>query len=145
MRESKNEPAESKEPDQMSDYELLQYVAAIEQDNMLHAPVYMKDEILRKSQSPVVQLTVTTQKMSKKMQLFRYSLRVSAAVVGALAFLVVLSMPSDFVTSHIPKKEGTKTEWNIANTLYSGSNQVTSFLDDITSSIFSKKNVPEGR
>lgn len=145
MGESQEKLIEIKITDQMTDYELLQLLDMVEQNEMLQAPSRMKDEIIKQSQKPSVALEITGKKVSKQVQLFWYSLRVSAAVAGALVCLLVLSLPSDFITSHIPEQPKTKTEWDITNKLYQGSNKVTSYLDEITSSIFNNNNMPEGR
>lgn len=60
--------------------------------HLMEAPRRMKETLLAKSQSPEVQLMVkskeVSKEVSKKIELFWYSLKVGAATLGALLLLV---------------------------------------------------------
>ena len=115
----------------MSEFELMQFIQAVENDSMLKAPSNMKDEILKKSKKPVVAMEIGTKKVSKKLQLFLYGLKVSAVAAAALTLLVLSSYPMDSIMEKLPKKEEAKQEWNITENLYEGSNRVTSILGNV--------------
>lgn len=116
---------------EMSDYELMQFIQSVEKDSLIKAPAHMKEEILLKSRKPVVALEVETKKVSKKVQLLLYGLKVSAVAAAALTLLVFSSFPMDSVVEKLPKTEETKREWNITENLYKGSNKVTSILGNV--------------
>ncbi len=66
-----NQISENKEfriSKEMSDYELLEFVQAVEKNEMLIAPVYMKDNIMKRSNNPVIRIAAESKKVSKKIQ-----------------------------------------------------------------------------
>lgn len=82
----------------MSEEELQELIAQVEDDGLIQAPRHMKQEILKRSQRVEHQLARETRQVSKNMQLLFYSLKVGAAVVTAL--LTLLLMPAT-----LPKTE----------------------------------------
>jgi len=59
------------------------------EENLIQTPRDMKDNILRKTRRPEVQLPIKVKETSKGLQLFFYSLKVSTATIGALLLLVM--------------------------------------------------------
>lgn len=110
----------------ISDYELLQFIQCIEENDMIKAPIQMKEEILKKSKSPVIRIAVESKKVSKKVQFFWYSLKISAAVAIALTLLIFISIPANFVPS--VKTGPVNKEWNITEKIYDRSTQVSDIL-----------------
>ena len=110
----------------ISDYELLQFIQGVEKNDMIKAPIQMKEEILKKSKSPVIQIAVESKKVSKKVQFFWYSLKISAAVAIALTLLIFISIPANFVPS--VKTGPVNKEWNITEKIYDRSTQVSDIL-----------------
>lgn len=70
-------------------------ICRVETEGLITAPAHMKQEILERSRRMDVQLVVQSRRLSKKMQLFFYSLKVGAAVAMALfmLFLVPKELP----------------------------------------------------
>ncbi len=131
-----NQISENKEfriSKEMSDYELLEFVQAVEKNEMLIAPVYMKDNIMKRSNNPVIRIAAESKKVSKKIQLFWYSLKISAAVVIALSLLIFIGMPKDFIPQ--VKQEEIRKEFDFAEKLYQKSVQVTSSLENVSNKI----------
>lgn len=121
-----------KDYDQITE-DALAYGSALEAENaLLHAPARMKSEIIERSQKPDVQLIVRTQAAAKKLEFFIYSLRVGFAVSFALFMLIrVTQLPYTYDTS-----PATTSEFQISETLRSKSQQLSSYLNQTTNSIF---------
>ncbi len=117
----------------ISDYELLRFIQCVEENDMIKAPIQMKEEILKKSKSPVIRIAVESKKVSKKVQLFWYSLKISAAVAIALTLLIFISIPANIVPS--VKTGPVKKEWNITEKIYDRSTQVTNILGKFSDKI----------
>lgn len=77
------------------DFCTLEFDHIVEQHRLLKAPVNMKDEILARTTSLPVTLTVQSQKFSKRVQLLIYSMKISTAVVCTLLFLGFINMNSN--------------------------------------------------
>lgn len=77
----------------LEDLSIDDLIRVAEQD-MITAPHYLKDNIMNKSQSVQVQLPmqieVHTKRLSKRMQMFCYTMKISAAMVCALILLLVV-------------------------------------------------------
>lgn len=117
----------------ISDYELLQFIQCVEENDMIKAPAQMKEEIIKMSKSPIIRIAVESKKVSKKVQFFWYSLKISAAVAIALTLLIFINIPANFVPS---VKTGTvKKEWNITEKIYNKSTQVTDILGKFSDKI----------
>lgn len=65
----------------------------IERYELITAPKHLKDSILEQSHQPSVQLIVGSNQISKKLQFFYFTLKVSGAVLCAL---MMLSIVPDF-------------------------------------------------
>lgn len=62
----------------------------------IEAPKNMKDNILRATRRPEVQLAIRVKETSKRMQLFIYSLKVGTATAAALLLLLLTMNTSNF-------------------------------------------------
>jgi hypothetical protein len=63
------------------------------EEELIIAPIDLKDNILKATKQPTFVLTEKVNKVSKRMQFFLYSLKVGMATVGALLVLIALSSP----------------------------------------------------
>ncbi len=70
-------------------------IQEVEAEELLTAPVHMKQEILERSRRMDRPLTNQVRQTSKNLQLFFYSLKVGAAVAAALVLL--FAVPQDFL------------------------------------------------
>lgn len=69
------------------------------EDELITAPIDMKENILKAVKRPDVVLSVKAKEMSKRMQLFIYSLKVGTAMVGALFILMLTANFNGILTS----------------------------------------------
>lgn len=88
MKEELKIPLEELERILDSEPDMENFIRQIEENSMVNAPHYLKDSIIGRSRQLDVQAAVKTRQLSKRLQLLCYSLRVGAAVAGALLFLV---------------------------------------------------------
>ena len=96
-------PAPGRE--RMTEKELAALIAEVEAAGMLKAPVDFKENVLEKTKRADVQLIIRTQKMSRGMQLFGYSLKIGVAAAMALFFL--FATPQDIsLPKPDPSREG---------------------------------------
>ena len=111
---------------------MLQYASSLEtQDALLHAPARMKSEILEQSRKPEVQLAVYTNRFTRRIEFLLYSLRVGFAVTFALYMLVgctrfVNPQTLSYESQHPP----------ISSTLHQKSQELSSYLNQLTQSFF---------
>ena len=116
-----------------NDAQLMEFVKSIEENEMIKAPAYMKQEILKKSNNLTVSIEAHKNKTSKNLQLFFYGLKVSAALAMELTLLMVINLPSELTAPNVSKKqERVIPDWEIAKKAHEKSNDVTGFLDDIS-------------
>ena len=90
--------------------------ASMMSEDLMEAPKEMKENILRATRRPEVQLEVRLKKTSRRMQLFLYSLKVTAATAAALLILIFtmrytdmtpdLTKPDHIITSAVEAKQG---------------------------------------
>jgi hypothetical protein len=71
-------------------------LASIMSGELLSAPRNMKENILKATKRPEIQLAIKAEQASKQMQLFLYSLKVGTATVGALLLLLLTMNLSNF-------------------------------------------------
>ena len=116
-----------------NDAQLMEFVKSLEENEMIKAPAYMKQEILKKSNNLTVSIEAHKNKTSKNLQLFFYGLKVSAALAMALTLRMVINLPSELTAPNVSKKqERVISDWEIAKKAHEKSNDVTGFLDDIS-------------
>ncbi|NLG05831.1 MAG: hypothetical protein GX567_18700 [Clostridia bacterium] len=80
-----------KEPIQYDDLSIEELISQAEAD-LIKAPAYLKDSIMKKSQSMEIQIPMQVKKsqkvISKQVQMLYYTLKVSAAVVCTVVMLL---------------------------------------------------------
>ncbi len=59
------------------------------ENEILYAPVNFKENLMKASRRPDIQLKIKAGETSKRMQLFLYSLKVGTATIGALVILML--------------------------------------------------------
>ena len=99
-------------------------LATIMAEEMITAPRDLKDNILKATKRPEVQLVIKAKETSKRMQLFLYSLKVGTATIGALLLLVftmnfsgVGNTPKDFYNNNKDKISMTTTIKDVMDTI----------------------------
>jgi hypothetical protein len=99
--------------------------------DMITAPRYLKENIMKATKRPEVQLAHKAKQTSKQMQLFLYSLKVGTATIGAL-LLLFLAMNFSSVTSsiNVPENNDRNNENNISFTT-----TIREKMDDVSNSL----------
>ncbi len=120
---------------EMSDAELMQFIQSVEENDMIVAPSYLKESILQKSKSPIVQLTVETRKVSKNVQLFFYGLKVSAAAAAAITLLVFSTFQKDYAIPEFDRQISNK-EWDVTGKIFRGTTELTNKIGSFTDQMF---------
>jgi hypothetical protein len=125
-------------------------LAAIMGEEMITAPRDLKDNILKATKRPEVQLAIKAKETSKRMQLFLYSLKVGTATIGALLLLVftmnfsnfsgVGNAPKDFYNSSKDKISMTTTIKDFMDTI---SNSMLDFSNNIMKTEVTKNDQKE--
>ena len=125
-------------------------LAAIMAGEMITAPRDLKDNILKATKRPEVQLAIKAKETSKRMQLFLYSLKVGTATIGALILLVftmnfsnfsgVGNAPKDFYNSSKDKISMTTTIKDFMDTI---SNSMLDFSNNIMKTEVTKNDQKE--
>lgn len=116
------------------DYNMECLADAVEARFLIAAPRDLKESVLKAAARPEVRLEHGTRKLSKKAQLFFYSLKVGTAVAGALLLLAAAPDIAGRVQAPVPShRESLMQEslWNIkkANDRLSG--RIRQFSNDI--------------
>ncbi|MDF2941496.1 MAG: hypothetical protein K0S01_354 [Herbinix sp.] len=125
-------------------------LAAMMAGEMITAPRDLKDNILKATKRPEIQLAIKAKETSKRMQLFLYSLKVGTATIGAL-LLLVLTMnfsnfsntgyePKDFYNSSEDKISMTTTIKNVMDNI---SNSMLDFSNNIIKTEVTKNDQKE--
>lgn len=99
----------------------------IEDEEMVLAPSYLKEDILKRVHKADVQVNIHLKKTSKKAELFYYSLKTTAAVLGALILLISISYVN---TSNriMDYKDRALTSTSISEQLNEKSNEVVNIM-----------------
>lgn len=106
--------------------------------NLITAPIDFKDNTLKATKRPEVQLTVKVKETSKRMQLFLYSLKVGTATIGALILLILtMNYSSHFNTIDSEKKDPIKdtTTISLTSKIRENVNQINSSILDFSNTI----------
>lgn len=80
-------PLETMAKDQAKAEEFADY---LEERGLLSAPANLKSSILERSRQPDVRLIAGSNRLSKKTQLIRYSLKVSLAAACSIGFIIAM-------------------------------------------------------
>lgn len=100
----------------------------IDTDDVVQAPAYLKDSIMKRTQMPDIKAKVQIRTTSKRAELFLYSLKTTAAVLGALILLVSVSYvnTSDMMMDQNNKRSESFT---IGEQLHEKSNEVVNIMN----------------
>lgn len=127
----------------MNDAALEKFIRSVEENELLTAPRYLKGDILRESQKTGVQIAQKSTRISVKVELMLYGLKVSAAVIGAIFLLGVVNMNQNLVNPNIYVAEDSKAIGestkssrervdHIAEQLNQKSNRISSKLNEFS-------------
>jgi hypothetical protein len=105
----------------------------IDSGDMEQAPVYLKDNIIKRTQMPDIKAKVKISSTSKKVELLVYSLKTTAAVLGALILLVSISYVNTSSVMHHPDKVSTSVNWG--SELHEKSNEVVNIMNNFSNRI----------
>lgn len=121
----------------MTDAELERFIQMIENEAMLTAPRNLKENILDESKQLGTKIVKQSKTLSVKMQLLLYSLKISAAVVGAIFLLGVIQIDSSQIAQTInkPIKGQKESTLSVTETLNEKSNAVSNALNNFSSSL----------
>ena len=108
-----------------------QLIRQVEKEGLIKAPAHMKQEILERSKRLDYQLAATTQKVSKQMQLFFYSLKVGAAVVTALFLLFMVPKEIPQAEPMVPKEAARQQEETLNRRLNNGMQEMNRMLNEM--------------
>ncbi len=135
---------ESLPEDSGNQIELTPQISAVYK-KMPEPPVYLKEEILQRTQQIDVQMTVRVKERSRQMQLFMYSLKVGMAVVTSIFLLLLTTniqslQPEDVRNWRMEQKEQRQERQeeriSLTDTLNRKSGEVSSFLNEISNGLF---------
>lgn len=117
----------------------------------IRMPGYLKEQILTRSQQPDMQAVTAPKRFSRRMELFLYGCKVSAAVAASLLIMVTASvtqnqlksLPQPDTTSQKETEIPTNVSGTILEHLSNGSQYITGWLQDFSNGIlntdFAKK------
>lgn len=129
------------------DFCVEQFADYIEEQELIRAPRYLQEEILKRSQQFEVQIVAKSNQASKKLQLFYYSLKVGFAAVFALAFLMAApALASPTFHSRIPTAASQHSQEQ-KNTfrIYDGAQKITDRLADFTNQLYKMEVTPHDK
>lgn len=92
----------------VTDQELALLIQSIERNQMITAPKHLKENVIRKSRKTEVQMVQKTTRMSVRVELLLYGLKISAAVVGAIFLLGVIDMNQSMMNLELYSREANK-------------------------------------
>jgi uncharacterized protein YuzB (UPF0349 family) len=111
-------------------------LAALIEGDMMTAPRDLKENILKATKRPEVQLAIKVKQTSKRMQLFIYSLKVGTATIGALLLLVLtMNFSSISINGNVLNHLNNNTEDNISMTT-----TIKDIMDSISNSMLDFSN-----
>lgn len=105
----------------------------IEENDLIKAPSYIKESINKRVQMPDMRLNNRIKETSKRMELFLYSLKTTAAVVGALMLLISISYIN--TSNVLNEKTIDFPSVSISSQLYEKSNEVVHIVNYFSSRI----------
>lgn len=109
-----------------------QMIEQTEEHEMVRAPETMKSEILSKLNRPDVRLIAASNRLSKKTELFFFSLRVGIGVLCSLTLLAIVP-PYGKVSGELGKMENEKTLYrkDLGTYAWEASNRFTEQLNQL--------------
>lgn len=99
----------------------------IEENNQMKAPVYLKDNILNRTKMPDIKVKTQLKVVSKKTELFFYSLKTTAAVVCALLLLFSVSYVNQ--SNVLEQQQRVSVSSDIGSKLYEKSNDIVHIMN----------------
>lgn len=140
--------------DYLSEKELQSLIDSIEQEEMVHAPQYLKESILDKIMSEE-RINASSSHRSSKVQLITYAMKVGAAAAAAIVLLVLIpvkdygSFPDEETRyeewldyqNQVDDKERYEETWDKENSeYYKGNKSIYETTNEICSKILEKTN-----
>ncbi|MFA9375188.1 MAG: hypothetical protein ACERKZ_00395 [Lachnotalea sp.] len=106
----------------------------LEAEEIIQAPSYLKDRIIKRTQLIDVKAEVKIKETSKKIQLFLYGLKTTAAVLMALLLLFSVGQikTMDYSSEYL---NNTKVTSSLSNQLQEKSNDVASMMNQLSNRI----------
>ena len=119
------------------DFCMDQFADYMEDQELLTAPRYLKEDILKRSHQFEVQIIAKSNQASKKLELFYYALKVGFAAVFAIAFLVIApSLTSPAFSSRIESGPVPPGQEQPFERLFDGVEKMTNRLNDFTKQLY---------
>lgn len=119
------------------DFCMEQFADYMEDQELLAAPRYLKEDILKRSQQFEVQIIAKSNQASKKLELFYYALKVGFAAVFAIAFLVIApSLTSPSFSPKIDYGPVSQSQNQPFERLFQGVEHITNRLNDFTNQLY---------
>lgn len=112
----------------------------MEEELAMEPPLYLQEEISKRTRQLDVQTALKVKQTSKKVQLFMYSLRVGLAVIASIFLLMVTANVQrtnvEFPVGQPSWKENDESSVGLIDKLNQGSNSVTNTLNEMTNGLF---------
>lgn len=105
----------------------------IESQELIQAPAYLKDKMIKRTQMLDVKAEVQIKTTSRNVQLFMYGLKTTAAVLGAL--LLLFSVSQLETTDYMEHVNKTEASANWSSQLYEKSNDVVDIMNQFSNRI----------
>lgn len=107
-------------------------------------PAYLKEQIITHRELLDMQTVTTPKRLSKRMELFLYSCKVTTAVAASLVLMFTASVTQNHLNaipqdSSMIQKQNINIGGNIIKHLNSGSQTVTNWLQDFSGGLFEQK------
>ena len=119
---------------EMSDAELLLFIQNVEETALYQAPENMKEQIMIEMNRIDIQFAVRKSAVSKNIQFWIYSLKISAAMICAISFLLLGNLDS-FLNVQKEKKE---EKISITSLLHEKSNGWSEDLQNFSNGIYNE-------
>lgn len=122
----------------LTDRELTMLIQSVEKDGMIMAPVHLKENVIMESQKRGIRIAQKKTKISVKVELLLYGLKLSAAVAGAIALLGVIDINQSIVS---PGKYATESYKTLQENAKAGNDKA----DSIVKHLNQKSNVASNK
>lgn len=120
----------------LSDEELKNLIALVEEHEIVPAPFYLKESILEKARKETEELVPMKSKQSPHVQFLSFSFKVALATAAAIAVLLIAPAEIEMISSvsEKPVQEVTITEKIVGK-----SNELCQLLNKFTNQIIGKE------
>lgn len=125
-----------KKNEYLSEDELLELIAHVEENEMIQAPFYLKQEILQRVEEESLDKTKNSQKKSANIQFLTFSLKVALATAASIAVLFLV--PAESESSNMPTQIEQESE-TFSKKLLNKSYQISGGLGRVTNRIVNKE------